>query len=85
MVTRLGWADGNRKALQLVTDGMKLAPLGPTFLTERDAILAAAVMSGTGADLSDIWSGFAIRGMGFSSSIQNAGTGAEQRAGDRGV
>ena len=28
IVTRLGWAVGNRKALQIVTDGMKLAPLG---------------------------------------------------------
>ncbi|MEP7148421.1 MAG: M36 family metallopeptidase [Acidobacteriota bacterium] len=76
MVTRLGWAVGNRRTLQFVTDGMKLAPLGPTFLTERDAILAAATMGGTGADVADIWSGFAIRGMGFSSSIQNVGTGA---------
>ncbi len=80
LVTRLGWAVGNRKVLQLVTDGMKLAPLGPTFLTERDAILAAAQASSlspeAGADVADVWSGFAIRGIGFSSSIQNSGTGA---------
>ena len=75
-VTRLGWLDGNRRVLQFVTDGMKLAPLGPTFLTERDAIISAALMSGSGADVADSWSGFAIRGMGFSSSIQNVGTGA---------
>jgi hypothetical protein len=76
LVTRLGWLDGNRRTLQFVTDGMKLAPLGPTFLTERDAIVAAAQMSGTGADVNDIWAGFAIRGMGFSASFQNVGTGA---------
>ena len=70
MVTRLGWAVGNRRVLQFVTDGMKLAPLGPTFLTERDAIIAAAVASGTGADVSDIREGFRRRGMGFSASIQ---------------
>jgi hypothetical protein len=81
-VTRQGWLDGNRRVLQFVTDGMKLAPLGPTFLTERDAILAAAVMGGTGADVGDIWAGFAIRGMGFSSSIQNPGYRRQQRAGD---
>lgn len=75
LVTRLGWLDGNRRTLQFVTDGMKLAPLGPTFLTERDAIVAAAQMSGTGADVNDIWAGFAIRGMGFSASFQNVGTG----------
>ena len=74
-VARLGWAVGNRQTLQFVTDGMKLAPLGPTFLQERDAILAAVQASGTAADLADTWSGFAIRGMGFSSSITNVGTG----------
>jgi hypothetical protein len=54
---------------------MKLAPIGPTFLTERDAILAAVQASGTSADVADTWAGFAIRGMGFSASIQVTGTG----------
>jgi len=79
-VTRLGWTTGNRKALQLVTDGMKLAPLGPTFLTERDAIVAAAQGSSlapeAGVDAVDVWQGFATRGVGYSSSIQNTGTGS---------
>jgi hypothetical protein len=79
LVTRLGWAVGNRKTLQIVTDGMKLAPIAPTFLTERDAILAAATASSlapeAAADVADVWAGFAIRGMGFSSSIQNIGSG----------
>ncbi|HKX84171.1 MAG TPA: M36 family metallopeptidase, partial [Pyrinomonadaceae bacterium] len=78
-VTRLGWAVGNRKSLQLVTDGMKLAPIGPTFLQERDAILAAAQASAVApeaaADVADVWAGFAIRGMGFSSAVTNPGTG----------
>lgn len=73
MVTRLGWEVGNRKVLQLVTDGMKLAPLNPTPLTERDAIVAAALGGGTAEDVADIWAGFAIRGMGTSASIQNLG------------
>jgi hypothetical protein len=73
-IERLGWTVGNRRMLQLVTDGMKLAPLGPTMLQERDAIIAAAV--GSGDDVADIWAGFAIRGMGFSASIQNVGSGA---------
>jgi hypothetical protein len=76
-VTRLGWADGNRRMLQFVTDGMKLAPLGPTFLQERDAIIAAAQASGlAAADVGDLWAGFALRGMGFSALVNNAGTGA---------
>ena len=72
MIQRLGWADGNRRVLQLVTDGMKLAPLSPTFLTERDAIVAAALAGGTADDVKDIWAGFAIRGMGATASIQAA-------------
>lgn len=75
MVDRSGWAVGNRRALQVVTDGMKLAPLGPTFITERDAILAGALASGTAGDVADIWAGFAARGLGVSASIQNNGTG----------
>ena len=34
-VQRLGWAVGNRKVLQLVTDAMKITPLNPTFLQVR--------------------------------------------------
>ena len=73
MIQRLGPEVGNRRVLQIVTDGMKLAPLGPTPLTERDAIVAGALASGTDADVADIWAGFALRGMGFSASIQNFG------------
>ncbi|MBK7707172.1 MAG: M36 family metallopeptidase [Acidobacteria bacterium] len=80
LVTRLGWATGNRLTLQLVTDGMKLAPVGPTFLQERDAIIAAAQASSAAPeaapDVADVWAGFAIRGMGFSAVVTNAGTGA---------
>src|SRR5206468_12538872 len=46
-IQRLGWAQGNRRILQFVTDGMKLAPLSPDFLTERDAIIAATQASRT--------------------------------------
>jgi hypothetical protein len=79
LVTRLGWAEGNRKALQFVTDGMKLAPLGPTFLQERDAIIAAAQASSVapqaGIDVADVWNGFAIRGMGSSATVNVVGNG----------
>lgn len=78
-VARLGGSVGNRKTLQLVTDGMKLAPLGPTFLQERDSILAAAQASSlapeAALDVADVWGGFAIRGMGASATIQNPGSG----------
>jgi len=73
MVQRLGWAEGNRRVLQFVTDGMKLSPAGPNFITGRNAIIAAARAGGSGADVDDVWRGFAIRGVGFSASIQNNG------------
>ncbi len=77
LVQRLGWSVGNRRALQLVTDGMKLSPLNPTLLQARDAIVAAALGSATTQaqlqDAADVWAGFAIRGMGVGASIQNNG------------
>ncbi len=76
-VARLGWSVGNRRVLQFVTDGMKLAPLNPTFLQERDAIIAAAQASlpspQASADVADIWAGFALRGMGVSATVNNPG------------
>lgn len=79
MVARLGFTAGTTRVLQVVTDGMKLAPIGPTFLQERDAIIAAAaalpVAPEASADAQDVREGFRVRGMGFSASIQNAGSG----------
>jgi len=72
-ITRLEWEAGNRRILQHITDGMKLAPLLPTFLSERDAIIAGVLASGTAADVEDMWAGFALRGLGASASIQNSG------------
>ncbi|MBK8466115.1 MAG: M36 family metallopeptidase [Chloracidobacterium sp.] len=86
IVTRLGFTAGTTRSLQIVTDGMKLAPIGPTMLQERDAIIAAASALPRGeepeasADVSDVREGFRVRGMGFSASIQNAGTGADNTA-----
>ena len=73
LVARLGAAAGNKKALQLVMDGMKLAPSNPTMILERDAILAAAQAS-SGADVADVWAGFAARGLGFSASNPTGST-----------
>ena len=75
LIEQYGAAEGNRRALQYITDGMKLAPLNPTFLQERDAIIAAAFAAHPG-DVKWVREGFRRRGMGFSASIQNAGTGA---------
>ncbi|MBP7415153.1 MAG: M36 family metallopeptidase [Pyrinomonadaceae bacterium] len=84
MVARLGFTPGTTRVLQIVTDGMKLAPIGPTFLQERDSIIAAAaalpLAPEASLDVSDVREGFRVRGMGFSASIQNAGTGTNNTA-----
>ncbi|HEY8559187.1 MAG TPA: M36 family metallopeptidase [Pyrinomonadaceae bacterium] len=74
-IQRQGWEVGNREILQYVMDGMKLAPLAPTMVQERDAIVAATRASGTKADVDDVWAGFAVRGMGFSARVDSAGIG----------
>ncbi len=75
-ITRLGFAAGNERILQFVTDGMKLDPVNPTMLQGRDAIIAAAnAGGGTLADINDIWAGFAVRGMGVSAQVLSVATG----------
>jgi subtilisin-like proprotein convertase family protein len=72
LITRLGFSDGNQRALQLVTDGMKLDPVGPNMLQARDSILLADCAGFGGSDELDIWAGFATRGMGFSAKYNTA-------------
>ena len=67
-IQRLGWSVGNRRILQHVTDGMKLSPLNPTMLQERNSIVAAAQAGGVSADVADVREGFRIRGAGFSAT-----------------
>jgi hypothetical protein len=82
-IKRLGFAVGNQRILQYVTDAMKLDPVDPTFLQGRDAIIAAAnAGGGTAADIADIWAGFAVRGMGYSAQVLNASTGSVVEAFD---
>src|SRR5207247_2225990 len=59
---------GNKLALRLVMDAMKLQPVNPSFTQARDAILQADVALYGGNDLSEIWSAFARRGLGQGSS-----------------
>lgn len=74
LIGKHGAVEGNRRALQYVTDGMKLSPLNPTILQSRDSIIAAANANDP-TDTVEVWRGFALRGMGYSASIQNTGTG----------
>jgi hypothetical protein len=82
-INRLGWATGNQRILQFVTDGMKLDPWNPTLLQGRNSIIAAAnAGGGTAADIADIWAGFAARGMGVSARVVNPNSGTVVEAFD---
>jgi extracellular elastinolytic metalloproteinase len=67
MVADHGAGAGVDRALALVTDGLRLAPVNPTFLDMRNAILQADLNRGFG-DRDRIWAVFAARGMGFRAS-----------------
>jgi extracellular elastinolytic metalloproteinase len=56
---------GNNLAMQLVTDGMKLQPCSPGFVTGRDAILEADLIYNNGENRCYIWKAFAKRGLGY--------------------
>ena len=56
---------GNQIALQIVTDGMKLTPLNPTFTQARDAIVDADCAANACANEESIWNAFADRGLGY--------------------
>ena len=68
LITKYGGTNGNQLMLQLVTDGLNLAPANPNFLEARDAILEADELLTDGANLKELWAAFAKRGMGFSAS-----------------
>ena len=57
---------GNNRALQYVTDGLKLQGCGPGLVVARAAIIAAATALTDGADTCTVWATFARRGLGFS-------------------
>jgi extracellular elastinolytic metalloproteinase len=63
---------GNRRWIQLVFDGYLLAPVAPTFLDMRNAILAADAMRFGGANQDLLWLAFARRG--FGQNAVNTGT-----------
>lgn len=64
---------GNDLMMQLVVDGMKLTTTtSPNLVQARDAILLADQINNGGANVCDLWAGFAKRGLGgdaFSDSV----------------
>ena len=74
LIAKHGAAAGNSLILQLVTDGMKLAPANPTFLQARDAILQADLVNNAGANRGELWTAFAKRGMGSAATSPSGNT-----------
>ena len=75
IITRLGFATGNQRALQIVTDAMKLDPTSPTFIQGRDSLIAADNAGFGGVDVSDIRIAFAVRGAGAGATSTNPASG----------
>lgn len=75
LIHQLGFATGNPRSVQIVTDGMKLDPVNPTLVQARDSILAANCAGFTGANELDIWQGFKVHGMGFRAGYRLAADG----------
>ena len=69
---------GNNKVMQLIIDGMKLMPCSPTFVTARDAIIAADQATTGGKDYCMIWDVFASRGLGVNASAGDGNIGNDQ-------
>jgi hypothetical protein len=74
LVSKYGWTNGNELVLQLVTDGLNLAPANATFLEARDGIMQADQILTGGSDYVEIWTAFAKRGMGYSASSPDSST-----------
>lgn len=59
---------GNNKVLRLVIDALKLQPCNPSFVSGRNAIIAADQATTGGQDFCMIWDVFARRGLGVNAS-----------------
>jgi hypothetical protein len=65
LVQKYGFTEGQRQSIQLVIDGLKLTPAGPTFVDARDAILLADRVDNGGSNQCILWQAFAKRGLGY--------------------
>jgi len=65
---------GNQIMMRLVTEGLKLQPCSPGFVSGRDAILAADAAVYGGAHTALLQAAFARRGLGYSASQGSTGS-----------
>jgi hypothetical protein len=64
LIAQFGDAEGRRRVRMLVMDGMKLSVPAPSMVDVRDAILLADRLDFDGKSQSQLWAGFAKRGLG---------------------
>ena len=76
---------GNATTLQLVTDGLKMTPINPSFVDARDALVAADCATNACANEASIWGGFADRGLGYGAVAPLAQTGILSSGGYMGI
>jgi len=69
---------GNNKVMRLVLDAIKLDGCNPTFITARDAIIAADQATTGGQNFCLIWKTFARRGVGVNASSGSTGSITDQ-------
>lgn len=69
---------GNNKLMRIILDGIKLMPCSPTFVSARDAIIAADQAITGGQDYCMIWQVFAARGLGVNASAGDGNIGNDQ-------
>ncbi len=74
LISSLGYAQGNSRSIQIVIDGMNLAPPNPTFVQARDAILQAYQIKHPTDPLIPLWTAFAKRGLGYSAASPSGRT-----------
>ena len=84
-INRYGYDDnkytgigGNNKLMRIVLDGIRLQPCSPTFVSARDAIIAADQAITGGKDYCMIWGVFATRGLGVNASAGDGNIGNDQ-------
>lgn len=69
---------GNNRVMQLVLDGLKLQGCSPTFVSGRNALIAADQATTGGQDFCLIWEVFARRGLGQNASSGSASSSTDQ-------
>jgi hypothetical protein len=64
LIAQFGETEGRRRVRMLVMDGMKLSIPAPSMVDMRDAILLADRLDFDGISQTQLWAGFAKRGLG---------------------